>query len=183
MRRALLLLVLVLLAGCSQRYSAPGLGDQEDPALSGNGRLLVSVVDRGGRRSLRLVERSTGRELPLPGLRQGQPHRSPSLSWTGRYLAFIRQRGTRPEAVLLDRLSGRLQPLALPNDRLPERLSLAPDGQQLAAPKLPALQSMCQQNSKRQAEQTGANANMSKNCTACHSARINPNKGMPSILK
>ena len=64
--------------------------------------------------------------------RQGQPHRSPSLSWTGRYLAFIRQRGTRPEAVLLDRLSGRLQPLALPNDRLPERLSLAPDGQQLA---------------------------------------------------
>ena len=132
MRRAQLLLVLVLLAGCSQRYTAPGLGDQEDPALSGNGRLLVSVVDRGGRRSLRLVERSTGRELPLPGLRQGQPHRSPSLSWTGRYLAFIRQRGTRPEAVLLDRLSGRLQPLALPNDRLPERLSLAPDGQQLA---------------------------------------------------
>jgi hypothetical protein len=42
---------------------------------------------------------------------------------------------------------------------------------------------MYQQNSERQAEQTGPNASMGEHCTACHSARVNPKKGMPSILK
>ena len=47
-------------------------------------------------------------------------------------LAVIRQRGQRREVVLLDRLTGRLRPIPLPGDRVPERLSLAPDGQRLA---------------------------------------------------
>ena len=125
-------LLALLISGCTQRFEAPGIGDQEDPALSGNGRILASVAERGGRRFVRLVERSSGRELPLRGLRRHTPHRSPSLSWTGRYLAVIRQRGQRREVVLLDRLTGRLRPIPLPGDRVPERLSLAPDGQRLA---------------------------------------------------
>ena len=131
--RCLLPCVLALvISGCAQRFETPGIGDQEDPALSGNGRIIASVVERGGRRFVRLVERSSGRELPLRGLRRHTPHRSPSLSWTGRYLAVIRQRGQRREVVLLDRLTGRLRPIPLPGDRGPERLSLAPDGQRLA---------------------------------------------------
>ena len=131
--RCLLPCVLALvISGCAQRFETPGIGDQEDPALSGNGRIIASVVERGGRRFVRLVERSSGRELPLRGLRRHTPHRSPSLRWTGRYLAVIRQRGQRREVVLLDRLTGRLRPIPLPGDRVPERLSLAPDGQRLA---------------------------------------------------
>ena len=125
-------LLVCLITGCAQRFEAPGIGGQEDPALSGNGRILASVVERGGRRFVRLVERSSGRELPLRGLRRHTPHRSPSLSWTGRYLALIRQRGQYREVVLLDRLNGRLRPIPLPGDRVPERLSLAPDGQRMA---------------------------------------------------
>ncbi|MEB3241859.1 MAG: hypothetical protein VKJ31_07450 [Synechococcus sp.] len=121
-----------LVAGCAERHGGFGIGDQEDPALSGNGRLLATVVERGGRRSVRLIERSSARELPLRGLRRHTPHRSPSLSWSGRYLALIRQRGERREVVVLDRFNGRLRPLALPGDRLPERVSLSPDGQRLA---------------------------------------------------
>lgn len=121
-----------MLAGCVERHEGFGIGDQEDPALSGNGRLLATVVERGGRRSVRLIERSTDRELPLQGLQRDTPHRSPSLSWSGRYLALIRQRAERREVVVLDRFNGRLRPVALPGDRLPERLSLSPDGQRLA---------------------------------------------------
>jgi len=123
---------LLPLAGCAQRFQAPGLGDQQEPALSGDGRLLAMVAERGGRRSVRLVERLSGRELPLQGLQRGQPHRSPSLSWNGRYLALILQRDSRRDVVVLDRALGQLRPLPLPADRLPERLSLSPDGRRLA---------------------------------------------------
>ena len=123
---------LLPLAGCSQRFEAPGLGDQQEPALSGDGRLLAMVAERGGRRSVRLVERLSGRELPLQGLQRGQPHRSPSLSWNGRYLAVIMQRDSRRDVVVLDRATGQWRPLPLPGDRVPERLSLSPDGRRLA---------------------------------------------------
>jgi len=94
------------------------------------------VVEQAGRPTVRLVERASGRSLPLGPLNRGQPHRSPSLSWNGRYLALIRQRGERSEAVLLDRALGRLLPLPLPADRLPEQLSLAPDARRLAVQSL-----------------------------------------------
>ena len=124
--------ILVAPSGCGQKFEAPGIGDQQDPALSGSGRLLATVAERSGRRSVRLVERSSGQELPLNGLHWGTPHRSPSLSWNGRYLALILHRGERSEIVVLDRALGRLRPLPLPGDRIPQAVALAPDGKRLA---------------------------------------------------
>lgn len=119
------------------RRQAPGSGvlsteQRRDPALSGNGRLLASIVDLNGRSSVVLQEQTTGRLLPLRHLRGHQPHRSPSLSWNGRYLALLVHQGDRPVAAIEDRLSGQLLRLPPPPGAVLERLSLSPDGQQLA---------------------------------------------------
>ena len=138
----LLLTALVLFGptGCGswswgRRSAGPiGLGDgnRQDPALSGNGRLLASIVERGGRETVILQEQPSGRLLPLGPLQRQQPHRSPSLSWNGRYLAVLVQQGSRRLAVIEDRATGQLQRLPLPADSEPQRLSLAPDGRRLA---------------------------------------------------
>jgi hypothetical protein len=131
-------LLALLLAGCLPwaRRSAgppPGLqGNREDPALSGDGRLLASVVERGGRATLLLQEQPSGRLVPLPQLGRLQPHRSPSLSWNGRYVALLGQEGDRSRPLLLDRLTGQLRRLLTPSGLEPQRLSLSPDGQRLA---------------------------------------------------
>ncbi|MEB3321409.1 MAG: hypothetical protein VKI81_01140 [Synechococcaceae cyanobacterium] len=109
-----------------------GEGGREDPALSGNGRLLATVVQRGGRATVLLQEQPGGASLPLPSLRRHQPHSSPSLSWNGRYLALLVQQGSRRLPVIQDRLTGRLHRLPQPGGREPQRLSLSPDGRRLA---------------------------------------------------
>jgi hypothetical protein len=106
--------------------------DRQDPALSGNGQWLASLVLREGTPTLLLQEQPTGRRVPLPHLRRFTPHHSPSLSWNGRYLALIVQQGPRRLAVVEDRASGRFHRLQLPMGLEPERLSLAPDARRLA---------------------------------------------------
>ena len=106
-----------------------GAGVALDAALRG---FDVVLVERGGRTTVLLQERRSGKVLPLRHLRRHQPHSSPSLSWNGRYLALLIQRGARREAVIEDRASGALQPLFLPGNAEPRRLSLAPDARQLA---------------------------------------------------
>ena len=128
------------LASCSfpiaGRRSAGPAGDptlqRQDPALSGNGRVLASLVERGNGATVVLQEQPSGRWLPLSNLRGHQPHSSPSLSWNGRYLAVLVRQGSGRLAVIEDRASGRLHRLQLPGIREPERLSLAPDGRRLA---------------------------------------------------
>ena len=121
--------------GCSGRVERTGDAwlnrTQQDPALSGDGRLLAMVSDLGGRPTV-VLRTDNGTTQPIPQLRRHQPHSSPSLSWNGRYLALITQRGQRRLAVVLDRLNGRLHPLPLPGGRDPIRLSLAPDARRLA---------------------------------------------------
>lgn len=109
-----------------------GAGSRQDPALSGDGRLLASLVERHGRSSVLLQERRSGRMLPLRHLNGRQPHASPSLSWNGRYLALIVQQGSRRLAVIEDRATGRVHPLPLPAGGEPQRLTLAPDARRLA---------------------------------------------------
>ena len=128
------------LSGCTllpwRRQAAPptGLGPEsrQQPALSGDGRLLASLVERAGRTTVLLQERRSGKVLPLRQLRNRQPHSSPSLSWNGRYLALLVQQGPHRQAVIEDRATGRLQPLFLPAGQEPQQLSLAPDGQSIA---------------------------------------------------
>ena len=139
---ALLGLVL-LLQSCSlpwgiRRQPSPpgglGLGSEsrQDPALSGDGRLLASLVLRSGRSTVLLQDRRSGQTMPMPLLRGQQPHSSPSLSWNGRYLALLVWRGGRRQVVINDRATNRLLPLPLRGDREARRLSLAPDGRHLA---------------------------------------------------
>jgi len=111
---------------------APGGADREQPALSGQGEWLVSLVERQGRQTLMMQAQPSGAEVPLPSLRRFEPHDSPSLSWNGRYLALVGQQGGKRRVLILDRASGRLLPLQLPGDLQPEQLSLAPDGRRLA---------------------------------------------------
>lgn len=121
----------------SRRSAGPtgSLGEQTDrlnPALSGNGQWLASLVLRDGTPTLLLQEQPSGKPAPVPNLRGLTPHRSPSLSWNGRYLALLVQQGSRPVAVVQDRATGRLHRLQLPVGLEPESLSLAPDGRRLA---------------------------------------------------
>ncbi len=106
--------------------------DRQEPALSGDGQWLATLLLRDGRPSLLLQEQPSGRRVPLPNLRGLTPHRSPSLSWNGRYVALVVQQGPRRQAVVEDRASGRLHRIQLPIGLEPERLSLAPDGRRLA---------------------------------------------------
>ncbi len=106
--------------------------DRQEPALSGDGQWLATLLLRDGSPTLLLQEQPSGRRVPLPKLRGLTPHRSPSLSWNGRYVALVVQQGPRRQVVVEDRASGRLHRLQLPVGLEPERLSLAPDGRRLA---------------------------------------------------
>ena len=123
------------LLGCTGQVEKAGDAwlnrSQQDPALSGDGRLLAMISELRGRPTV-LLRNENGSIQPVPQLRRHQPHSSPSLSWNGRYLALITQRGQRRLAIVLDRLNGRLHPLPLPGGRDPIRLSLAPDARKLA---------------------------------------------------
>ncbi|MEB3172715.1 MAG: Tol biopolymer transporter periplasmic protein [Cyanobacteriota bacterium] len=133
------LLLAIALSSCSnlgRRQTTPagftGSQQQRDPALSGNGRLLASIVDTSGRSAVMLQEQPSGRVVALRHLRGHWPHSSPSLSWNGRYLALVLQQGSHSVAVIEDRLSGQLLRLPAPAGARLERLSLAPDAQTLA---------------------------------------------------
>ncbi len=130
----------LLLSGCGSwswgRRSAGPVGwggaDRQDPALSGNGRVLASVVRRDGRDTVLLQEQPSGTVLPLRHFGRMQPHRSPSLSWNGRYLALLVQQGPERRVLIEDRASGRLHRLPLPGGLVPDSLSLAADGRRIA---------------------------------------------------
>ncbi len=108
------------------------VSNQQDPSLSGSGEKLALIVDINGRPSVQLRDLRNGEILPLRHLSRNQPHSSPSLSWNGRYLAVIAQRGNQRVVIVEDRLTGRSHQLPIPRERIPVRLSLAPNGSQLA---------------------------------------------------
>ena len=109
-----------------------GSQNRQDPALSGNGRWLASVIEQGGKASVLLQEQPSGQMVGLRHLRGHEPQSSPSLSWNGRYVAAIVQEGPNRLAMIEDRASGNLIRLPLPGSVVPMRLSLAPDGRRVA---------------------------------------------------
>jgi hypothetical protein len=109
-----------------------GAQARQDPAISGNGRFLASVLEQGGKAMVVLQEQPGGQTVALRHLRGHEPHSSPSLSWNGRYIAALVQQGPQRVPILEDRATGKLLRLPLPNGSLPARLSLAPDGQRIA---------------------------------------------------
>ena len=137
------LLVALIAGGCVGqggwfgRRNAGGAGfleasNRQEPALSGNGQWLASVIERNGRLSLLLQRQPDGQMVPLRHIRGHEPHSSPALSWNGRYVAALVQQGSQRLPVIEDRATGQLVRIPLPGDRTAVKLSLAPDAQRLA---------------------------------------------------
>ncbi|GCE65604.1 Tol biopolymer transporter periplasmic protein [cyanobiont of Ornithocercus magnificus] len=109
------------------------VGNEREPSLSGNGRLLASIVDLDGQPTVQLRNIESGKILPLSYLQRHQPHSSPSLSWNGRYVAVIGNwRNGQRRALIEDRLNHRVHRLQLLGSQAPVRISLSPDARQLA---------------------------------------------------
>lgn len=137
------LLLLIPIGGCTTalglfgRRNAGGNGpldasNRQEPALSGNGQWLASVIERNGRLSLLLQRQPDGQMVPLRHIRGHEPHSSPALSWNGRYVAALMQHGSQRVPVIEDRATGQMHRIQLPGDRAPQKLSLSPDAQTLA---------------------------------------------------
>ncbi|MCP9776123.1 LpqB family beta-propeller domain-containing protein [Cyanobium sp. WAJ14-Wanaka] len=130
------------LSGCdgsgwfSRRSAGPsgllGAENRQEPALSGNGRFLASVVEQGGKQRVLLQEQPGGRIIPLRHLRGHEPQSSPSLSWNGRYIAAVVQQGQERVALIEDRATGNMVRIPVPAGSQPLKISLAADGRRLA---------------------------------------------------
>ncbi|TAF55933.1 MAG: biopolymer transporter Tol [Oscillatoriales cyanobacterium] len=82
------------------------------PALSGNGRYLAFVSNRGGSSKIVLYDLRAKRLVDVPAIDRGDAiAETPSLSYTGRYLVYVASDRGRPEIELYDRISRRIQVL------------------------------------------------------------------------
>ncbi|MFN5515701.1 MAG: TolB family protein [Cyanobacteriota bacterium] len=126
---------LSLLTGCAltQPSVLPGelnsrFNDQE-PALSGDGRLVAFVSNRRGNREIWIYDLQSRRLVSLPGLNQsGAIAESPSLSLTGRYIVYLSSVQGRPDIALYDRLTQRTELLTLTYRSWLRYPRISPDG-------------------------------------------------------
>lgn len=124
-----------LFAGCepSQVPTGPveleSRFNDEQPALSGDGRFLAFVSNRDGTRSILLYDLRDKRYVMLPRLnRRDAIAESPSLSYTGRYIAYIASDSARPEIELYDRATQRTQILTIGYRGWFRNPKISPDG-------------------------------------------------------
>ena len=103
------------------------------PALSGNGRYLAMVTNRGGRQDLALYDIQQQRFLEIPRLnRRNALVESPSLSRSARYIAYVVSERGRPEIALYDRVTQRRQMLTTGFRGPVRNPSISPDGRYVA---------------------------------------------------
>jgi len=108
------------LAGCGpslQPIASSALNSRqndEQPALSGDGRFLAYMSNRGGQRSILLYDLQRQQLVEAPRLnRQGALAESPSLSYTGRYIVYMVSSQGRPELAIYDRATQRSEILLI----------------------------------------------------------------------
>lgn len=124
-----------LLVSCTQAPVPTGPSEldsrfnDEQPALSGNGRYLAFVSNRDGNRGVLLYDLRDRRYVVLPRLnRQDAIAESPSLSYTGRYIAYVASDSARPEIELYDRATQRTQILTIGYRGWFRNPRISPDG-------------------------------------------------------
>lgn len=131
-------LLVVFLTACEQTPVPTGTADlgsrfnDEQPALSGNGRYLAFASNRDGTRGIWLYDLRDKRYLILPRLnRRDAIAESPSLSYTGRYIAYIASDSARPEVELYDRATQQVQILTIGYRGWFRNPKISPDGRYL----------------------------------------------------
>lgn len=103
--------------------------NDEQPALSGDGRYLAFVSNRDGTRSLLMYDLQEKRYVILPRLnRRDAIAENPSLSYTGRYIAYIASDSARPEIELYDRATQQIQILTIGYRGWFRNPKISPDG-------------------------------------------------------
>ena len=84
--------------------------NDQQPALSGDGRWLALVSNRNNSNEILLYDLRGKKFFELPGLNQGNIIlESPSLSRTGRYLVYISSVQGRPDVAIYDRATRRAE--------------------------------------------------------------------------
>ena len=106
----LILLVFLIITSCSSGQpklisgSLNSRYNDQQPAISGDGRWLAMVSNRSGRRQILLYDLQEKTFVDLPGLNLANTITdSPSLSRTGRYIVYISSIQGRPDIFLYDR--------------------------------------------------------------------------------
>jgi Tol biopolymer transport system component len=141
-RRGLTVLLglgLVSLPACSPNELSPdslqldSRYNDEQPALSGDGRFVAFVSNREGARAILLYDRRQQQFVNLPRLnRRDAIAESPSLSYSGRYIAYIASDRARPELELYDRATQQTQVLTSSYRGWVRNPSISPDGRYIA---------------------------------------------------
>lgn len=126
---------LVLLAACGSinRQQGPATlnsrYNDEQPALSGDGRWLAFVSNRNGRNQIDVFDVEERRFVNLPGLNQKESlSDSPSLSRTGRYIVYLSSIQGKPGIVLYDRATKRSELLTQFYPSWLRNPKISPDG-------------------------------------------------------
>lgn len=103
--------------------------NDEQPALSGDGRFLAFVSNRNGSRGIWMYDLRERRFVNLPRLnRRDAIAEFPSLSYTGRYIVYIASDSARPEIELYDRATQQPQVLTSGYRGWFRNPSISPDG-------------------------------------------------------
>ncbi len=107
--------------------------DDEQPALSGDGRFLALVSNREGSRGIRVFDIQQQQFLNLPLInRRDAIAEMPSLSYTGRYIVYMASDRARPEIELYDRATQQVQVLTTGYRGWVRNPSISPDGRYVA---------------------------------------------------
>lgn len=124
-----------MLAACAPMNAPIGPAEvdsrynDEQPALSGDGRFLAFTSNRDGSRGIVLYDLRQRQFVNLPRLnRRDAIAESPSLSYTGRYIAYIASDRARPEVELYDRATQQIQVLTSGYRGWVRHPSISPDG-------------------------------------------------------
>ncbi len=103
--------------------------NDEQPALSGDGRFLAFVSNRNGSRGIAVFDIQQQQFLNLPLInRRDAIAEMPSLSYTGRYIVYVASDRARPEIELYDRATQQVQVLTTGYRGWVRSPSISPDG-------------------------------------------------------